>query len=156
MHGLQAQQSLELLKKGSKKHYYFQAGDTISLALRNKRQMKDVWTYAGDSAIWLDDRLVQLKDIRWIDIADKNKENLKFKKPANLLIAAGVAYFALDQLNRVVYSDAPFSIDRNVALASGSLLATGLVMRLMAGNLHNKKARIGKKYTIYLTDYSSN
>jgi hypothetical protein len=156
MHGLQAQQTLDLLKRGSKTHYYFQAGDTISLALRNKQQMKDVWAYAGDSAIWLGDTVVQLKDIRWIDIADHKQENLKFNQPANLLIAAGVAYFALDQLNRVVYSDAQFSLDRNVALASGSLLASGLLAKVLAGNLRKHKARIGKKYTIYLTDHSSN
>lgn len=153
-HCLQAQQSLELHKRGSKTHYYFQAGDTITLALQNDRELSAVWEYAGDSAIWLADTVVRLKDIRWVSIADRKKGS-SWNMPANLLIIAGVGYFAVDQLNTIILTDAPLSIDKGVVRASAGMLAAGLLIKASARIFRADKARIGKKYMIHLRDYSS-
>lgn len=154
-HCLQAQQSLDLHKRGSKTHYYFQAGDTISLALQNKREITARWEYAGDSAIWLSDTVVQLRDIRWISVADKNG-GPRWNMPANLLIIAGVGYFAVDQLNMLILTDAPYSLDKGVVRASAGMLAAGLLIKAIARISRVDKARIGKKYTIHLRDDSLN
>lgn len=155
MYGLQAQQSLDLHKRGTKTHYYFQAGDTISLALQNKQEITAIWAYAGDSAIWLSDTVVQLKDIRWISIADK-QEGPRWNMPANLLIIAGVGYFAVDQLNMIILTDAPLTINKGVARTSAGLLGAGLLIKAIARISQVNKARIGKKYTIHLRDDSLN
>lgn len=154
-HRLLAQQSLDLYKRGTKMHYYFQAGDTIHLALQNKQKITAIWAYAGDSAIWLADTVVRLKDIRWINIADK-VGSPRWNMPANLLIIAGVGYFVVDQLNSIILSDAPLSLDRGVVSASAGMLSAGLLIKGVARITHQKKARIGKKYTIYLRDDSEN
>lgn len=152
---LKAQQSLDLHKRGSKTHYYFQAGDTLSLALQNKRQITAIWEYAGDSTIWLADTVVQLKDIRWISIADR-KEGPRWNMASNLLIIAGVGYFAVDQLNTIILTDAPLSIDKGVVRASGGMLGAGLLIKAIARLSRVDKARIGKKYAIHLQDDSLN
>lgn len=155
-HSLQAQQSLDLYKRGSKKHYYFQAGDSIRLGLRNKQELKAVWSYGGDNAILLGDSLVQLKDVSWVDLAGKNKEHAKWNVTGNAFLIGGAAYFAIDQVNKKAFGDGEFSVNRNVTLASGGLIAVGIMCKVFAGSFKSNKARIGKKYRIYLVDYSSN
>lgn len=154
-HCLQAQQSLDLHKRGTKTHYYFQAGDTINLALQNRQEITATWEYAGDSAIWLADTVVQLKDIRWINIADKG-EGRGWNMASNLLIIAGVGYFAVDQLNMIILTDAPLSINKGVARASAGMLGAGLLIKAIARISRVDKARIGKKYSIHLRDESLN
>lgn len=152
---LQAQQFLDLHKRGTKTHYYFQAGDTLHLALQNKQEITAIWEYAGDSAIWLSDTVVQLKDIRWISIAGK-QEGPRWNMPANLLIIAGVGYFAVDQLNMLILADVPYSIDKGVVRASAGMLAAGLLIKGVARISRVDKARIGKKFAIHLQDDSLN
>ena len=154
--GLMAQESLEVYKPDSERHYYFQTGDTLCVQLQKQPELLcGIWAYIDRETIFINGTLVKLDSIEWVDVSQKIEPRDKWNLPANFLIAAGVGYVALDQVNSLLFDQEP-RVDLGVVRSGAYLVAGGFLIKLVA--LMTKpsgKARIGKKYKISVTDYSS-
>lgn len=152
---LQAQQSLQIHKRGTRKYYYIMTGDFLRLQLEGESEpMSGRWGYYDKETITFADTLIRLSDIDWIDIAELNEGERLWNVTSNLLLIAGVGYFAVDQANMLVETGG-FHISEGVAVFSASAVAGGLLIKLFDRILRDKKARIGKKYIIAVTDHST-
>lgn len=152
---LHAQQSLRIHKSGTKKHYYVMTGDSLRLQLEGQTAaMSGPWGFYDKETIIFADTLIRLKDIDWIDIAEMNPGDRLGNIASDLLLMAGVGYFAVDQANMLVETG-NFHVSKGVAIFSASAVAGGLLIKLFNRVLRDKKARIGRRYTITVTDHST-
>lgn len=150
---LQAQQTLEVYKRGTKKYYYFPAGDSVRLKVKGvKEPFSAPWGYIGKDRIWLADTVVALSAISWIDISEKNRKEGGWDLAANLLLTAGIGYFAVDQVNLLIERRGRPAINRQVAVTSAGLVGGGLLIKLISRGFKKNKARMGRKYRLRVVD----
>lgn len=150
---LQAQQTMEVYKRGTKKYYYFGAGDTVRLKVKGvKEPFSAPWGYIDKDRIWLADTVVALSSISWVDISEKNRKEGGWDLPANLLLTAGIGYFAVDQVNLLIERGGRPAINKQVAVTSAGLLAGGLLIKFISRAFKKNKARMDKKYILRVVD----
>lgn len=151
---VKGQQTLELMHVPSQKQYYFLEGDTVCLKLRKQAApLCSQWGYRDRESFWLGDSLISLEAIEWVDISEKINPSSGWNLVANFLISAGVGYFALDQVNALLVRGEPARIHQGVAKTSAAMVAGGVLVKVLARiSRPPAKARIGKKYRIYLTE----
>ena len=130
-------------------------GDSLQLQLKGQSDaLNGTWGYYNKETIIFGDTLLRLSDIDWIDISEMNKGERLWNVASNLLLMAGVGYFALDQANILVETGS-LHVNEDVATFSASAVAGGLLIKLFGSILRDKKARIGRKYIVAVTDYST-
>lgn len=149
-----AQQTLELMHVRSGEHFYFLEGDTVCLKLRGQAEpVCKEWGFRDRESLWLGDSLLSLKAIEWVDVSTKRKPPPKLDMVANFMIIAGAGYFALDQMNALVINRETARINERVAKSSIAIVGGGLLIKVLARlSRPPAKARIGRKYRIYLTE----
>lgn len=152
---VQAQQTLEVYKRGTKKYYYFLAGDTIRLKVEGiKEPVTAPWRYVDKERIGVADTLIPLSAVSWVDISGKKSAETNWDLPASLLLIAGIGYFGVDQLNTVIETGRPV-LNKQVVVTSAGLVAAGLLLKVISKGVKVKKARIGQKYVLRVWDHSS-
>lgn len=116
---------LVLERLGRKKRIIYQLGDEIILKLKNgTHEFKGTITEFFDSTLVIENIYVPLKEIQYI----KTVHTHGFFSPSNgpKLIVAGVALLLIDQLNHTVIQGNDFRIPKEIAIASGTLVAVGI------------------------------
>ena len=130
-------------------------GDSLRLQLEGQSEpVSGAWGYYNKEVIVFADTLLRLKDIDWIDISEKNQGERLWNVASNLLLTAGVGYFAVDQAN-ILVETGRLQMNKRVAASSTSAVAGGLLIKFFNSILRDKKARIGRKYIIAVTDHST-
>ena len=134
---------LILEKLGRKQRIIYQFGDEIILKLKNDpNEFKGIITEFYDSTLVIENVYVRLNDINYI----KTVHTKGFLSPSNgpKLIIAGVGLFLIDQLNHTLIQGNDFRIPKEIAIASGALVAAGIFWT----TLKYRKFRPGKNKRI--------
>lgn len=116
---------LILEKLGKRNRTIYQLGDEIILKLNNDpNEFRGSITAFYDSTVVIEDVFVRLNDIKYV----KTVHTHGFLSPSNgpKLIVAGISLFLIDQLNHTVIQGNDFRIPKEIAIASGTLVAFGI------------------------------
>lgn len=136
---LQAQQTLLIKKFGGNRRYEFIEGEVLRLKLKDSREvLSGSWQYAGKQVITVDGQLVELSNIRWLDVSKKEKGVYVLRKGQDLLLLAGLGYFTVSHMN-VPLDTGEFGLDREASKDSGILVAGGLLCSGLDRLLHRRK-----------------
>jgi hypothetical protein len=147
---LHAQAIMLLKKRASKLEYQFLQGEKVRLKLKTNRQiMKGSWHYDTEKTIVLAGQIIDLTDIKWIDVSSKEKGIWLLRKGQDILILAGLGYLTVSQLNSLIERE-KFETDEKVFSSSANMVAAGLLCRGLDRLLRGRKARIDKsRFGIY-------
>ncbi len=130
-------------------------GDSLRLQLEGQSEaISGSLGYYDKETILFADSLIRLRDIDWIDISEVNQGERLWNVSSDLLLVAGVGYFALDQAN-ILMETGGFHLNESVTIFSVAAVAGGLMIKVLDRILRDKKARMGKKYIIAVTDHST-
>lgn len=151
---LQGQQKLVVRSEDDKRRYEFSEGENIKLKLEDSGEViKGSWQYASVNSFLLGGQEVKLTNVRWIDVSDKESGIYLLRKGQDLLILAGVGYFAISQLNSLVYYG-EFAGGSRVMGVSGALVAGGLVCTALDRTLRKRKLPVGgSRFSISLIEF---
>jgi hypothetical protein len=148
----QAQHVLYLKKLDAKRKYQFQEGEKLKLKLKDSGEvLRGSWAYAGENKILISGQEVALQDIRWVDISGKEKGIYVLRKGRDLLVLAGLGYFAVSQLNALILPG-DYRVDHQTLKVSGALVAGGLVCAGIDRALRKRKVRPGRSFRIYMIE----
>lgn len=152
MQFVQAQHVLHLKKFNAKRKYQFQEGEKLKLKLKDSGEvLRGNWAYAGENKIFISGQEVAFQDIRWIDISGKEKGIYVLRKGQDLLLLAGLGYFAVSQLNALVFPG-EYRVDNQTLKVSGALVAGGLACTGIDRALRKRKVRPGRNFSIYMIE----
>ena len=150
---VQGQQKLVIRSEDDKRKYEFSEGERIKLKLEDSGEVvKGSWQYASENSFILGGQEVELDNVRWIDVSDKESGIYLLRKGQDLLILAGVGYFTISQLNSLVYHG-EFAGGSRVVGVSGALVAGGLVCTALDRAFRKRKLPVGgSRFSISLTE----
>jgi len=137
-----------LLFKGERVVLRLYPGDDIVYRLKGSKTIKR--TYVNNLS---DTAVVTHRDT----VAFASIDRLYFRQSGfhntvgTLLVAGGVGYFFIDQVNQVVVQGNEFSTDNSVTRVSVGALAAGLPMML----IHKKSQRLRYPYKLMMVDKGS-
>ena len=118
-----AQQMLIIKKLTGKRRYEFYEGERIRLKQKDNGEISSGnWQYAGRHSIKVNELVLPLSDIQWIDVSRKEKGVWALRKGQDLLLIAGLGYFTVVHIN-VPIETGRFGLDREAAQSSLSMLA---------------------------------
>ncbi len=124
-----AQKQLILLKRGTV-IARFTEGENIKCMLKNKKIIEGVAIRFNDFSIQTFSDTILFESIEKINVKGRRNAST-LNKLGNVLLIAGVGYFTIDQVNTIFFVDGQSGIDKNVAITSLSLVATGAALRFI-------------------------
>ena len=150
---VQAQQRLLIKKYGGSRSYEFLAGESLRLKLKSSGEvLQGNWQYAGENSLHLAGQRIDLSDIRWIDVSEKEKGVWVLRKGQDLLLIAGLGYFTVAHVN-IPIETGELAVDREVARVSAGMLAGGLICTALDRLLHRRKVAVGsRRFTIAIIE----
>lgn len=123
-----------LQKKNQNKNAYYKVGEAISYrTLENKFKVTSEILDLEDGVILIKDDEVKVEEITHLYLDEKTKWWLRYKVQQLSLILGG-GYLLLNLINKG-------ELDSDVLIVSGSLIATGLLAKLIIGNKIHIKGR---------------
>jgi hypothetical protein len=147
----QAQQHLLVKKVSGNRTYEYQEGDTIRIKVApGGAVLQGGWQPAGGEAIRIAEQTVPLSAIRWIDVSDQEKGIWALRTSQNLLLLAGLGYFAVAHVN-IPIETGKVGFDPQVARTSALLVGGGLLSRGLDRSLRKRKLRVqGRRFQLSL------
>lgn len=139
-----AQRTLVIQNLEGSRRYEFQEGEKLKLKLREGGAVvQGDWRAAAANTIWVAGKVIVLRDIRWIDVSEKEKGVWLLRKGQDLLLLAGIGYFTVAHVNIPIETGA-FALDRSVARTSAIMVAGGLLCRGVDRILHRRKIPLNR------------
>jgi hypothetical protein len=124
-----AQKQLVLLKRGDVVTR-FTEGDYMRFKLKNKKFAEGLAIQFTDvSIITLNDTILFSSIYKINSKGHRRPSGLN--KLGTVLLVAGIGYFAIDEINTLVFVKGQNGIDKNVLITSLSLAATGAALRFI-------------------------
>jgi hypothetical protein len=150
-HLAEAQQLLLVKKVSGNRIYEYLEGDTIRIKVApGGAVLQGGWQYAGGEAIRIAQQTVPLSAIQWIDVSDKEKGIWVLRTSQNLLLLAGLGYFAVAHVN-IPIETGKVGFDPHVARTSAILVGGGLLSRGLDRTLRKRRLPVqGKRYQLSL------
>lgn len=135
-----AQKQLVLLKR-QKVIMRFNPGDQFVISLKGEKQKSDSYiNNLFDTAVMVHKTVIPIHKIDRVYFRQSGLVNLIGK----FLVAGGVAYFVIDQINVVLVNGHKADLDDDVTTVSVAMVAAGLPMML----IKKKSQKIGGKYRL--------
>lgn len=141
---LPAQKIVAFDKPGKVKRIRYYHGDLIKLKLNSGERVFGTIDQIMDSSFVVQGMVIGLTDVSRVF----NTQRLAgFSFFSKLLFRAGLAYFPIVTVNRAINDDDP-TFSQQAAIISGSMLATGIIFRLIA----NKSYKISEDRPLKILD----
>ena len=150
----EAQKTIVLNKLDSKRRYEFSEGEKLRLKLKGSKEvLEGSWWYDHDEeTIVLGGQEVELADIYWLDISDKENGIYLLRKGQDLFLLAGAGYFFVNHVN-VLIDPGDFRFDKQVTRTSAAFVFASFTCGALDRAFRKRKVRIGEgMYSISLID----
>lgn len=127
----QPQRYLTLSKVNKpRKQIIFYEGESMRFRLKGERFFNSGWIQGfGEDEIRFHYYRIKLDEIAEIDVDNKNFTIFNVKSWSNVLLVSGPLFLAIDQFNQGVIRDEPAGINSETVVVSGTMVASGLMLR---------------------------
>ena len=136
---LEAQHILVVENIQNLKNFKYTTGDMIRLKVKSERRIVEgPIMFMEDSTLWIgESEQVTLNDIETI-----YRERFWIQLTRGILLTAGVAYFALDNFNRLINNDSPVVLKETAIISGGLIGMNFLLLPLRYKRIHTDKWRL--------------
>lgn len=122
-----SQNQLVLLKRGTV-IARFNEGETMKFKMRDKSVLEGVAIRFTDVSIITLGDTVDFANIEKINVKGRRRPTT-LNKVGTVLMIAGIGYFAIDQINTLLFVEGQSGIDQDVVKASIALTASGAALK---------------------------